>query len=80
MEKSFLTLSGVSFLVGIIILFISKVVTANLELVHNVGIDTIGDYNFSYYAVASFVIGIIFLILNFLPFFTKKWKNYINIP
>ncbi|CAH0315713.1 hypothetical protein ACQKOM_14185 [Peribacillus frigoritolerans] len=72
MEKGFLIFSGVSFLVGIIILFISKIVTANLELAENIGINMIQDYNFSYYAIFSFGIGIIFLALSFFNYFTRK--------
>ncbi|MEY9865305.1 hypothetical protein ABIE66_000684 [Peribacillus sp. B2I2] len=72
MEKGFLIFSGVSFLVGIIILFISKIVTANLELVNNIGINVIQDYNFNYYAIVSFGIGIIFLFLSFYQYFSKR--------
>lgn len=71
MNTIYTLVGGFSILFGIVIMFISKMITANLELVHGVGINTIESYHFSYYAVACFVVGGIFIILNILNIYKK---------
>lgn len=65
MKKEYVLFGGISILIGIIILYCNSLFSAHLELVHSVGINLISDYHLSYYAIACFVIGLVFIILSF---------------
>ncbi|GIN85782.1 hypothetical protein J6TS2_21680 [Heyndrickxia sporothermodurans] len=74
MQKMYIVFGGFSILIGIIILFCSTVITANLELVRGVGINEINNYGFSRYAIACFVLGGLFILLSFSGILKKVTK------
>ncbi|MEK4845392.1 hypothetical protein [Bacillus sp. FSL W8-0183] len=72
MNPVFMMLSGISFLLGVFLLFLNKVFTAILESVYGVGIKTIEEYGLSNYAIVCFVLGILFLSVFLFGKFSKK--------
>lgn len=72
MNSVFMMLSGLSFLLGVFLLFLAKVFTAILEVVYGVGINDINEYGFSYYAISCFVLGVLFLFVLLFGKFSKK--------
>lgn len=73
MNKSFVTSGIVSILLGIIVLFTTKLFTAYLELTKSVGIEDIKTYGLNNYAIYLFVIGAVLILLGF--FINKLQKN-----
>ncbi|MCP1150872.1 MULTISPECIES: hypothetical protein [Bacillus] len=72
MNSIFMMLSGLSFLLGIFLLFLAKAFTAILELAYGVGINDINEYGFSYYAISCFVLGVLFPLVFLFGNFSKK--------
>lgn len=72
MEKIFLIFGGISFLIGIIILYLTEIFTFYVEFVHGIGILDIERYNFSYYAIACFCLGVISILVGL---FGKKYNK-----
>lgn len=65
MEKRYIVFGGFSVLLGILLLFFSKVFTAKMELIHGVGINDLKEYSLVNYPIACFGLGALFILLAF---------------
>lgn len=74
MIEVFVLLAGLSFLMGVLLLFSTQFITAFLETAHGVGINDIESYGFSSYPMYCFALGVLFLVF---LFFVKFAKNNI---
>ncbi|GEK34531.1 hypothetical protein [Kurthia sibirica] len=74
MIEVFILLAGLSFLMGVLLLFSTEFITAFLETAHGVGINVIESYGFSSYPMYCFVLGVLFLVsIFFVKLFKKKY-------
>lgn len=78
MNKMIILIGSLSFLIGVIILFYTEVVTANLLFVHGIGPESTANYISSKYAVICFIFSAVFMILlllNILGVFEELQKK-----